>query len=217
VRPYTETSDRWRQYAPHPIHASLGIPSPQPKRHLDRFSHFCTAHGRASLYFIIGRLLTHGGPGPHLIHDSLGVSEPTTQTASRLNQPFLHSSAQGVRILYNGPPLGPSKLPLPMGDLDPSSKTRFFGPTRVLNSNGISIGSAVFAELITVTDREITLYSVCHNLYVGLRSTAMRLDFVRCHRSTVANIVTPGQKCLQAGDRESLGRNSPKQEMPKGK
>ena len=161
---------------------------------------------------------SHGRPGPHLMHDSLGVSEPTTQTASRLNQPFLHSSAQGVRILYNGPPLGPSKLPLPMGDLDPSSKTRFFGPTRVLNPNGISIGSAVFAELITVTDRQTTLlYSVCHNLYVGLRSTAMRLDFVRCHRSTVANIVTPGQKCLQAGDRESLGRNSPKQEMPKGK
>ena len=146
----------------------MGIPIAQPKWHLDRFSHFCTAHGRASLYFIIGRLLTHGGPGPHLIHDSLGVSEPTTQTASRLNQPFLHSSAQGVPILYTGPPLGSSKLSLPMGIWTPSSKTRFFGPTRVLNPNGISIGSAVFAELITVTDRQTTLlYSVCHNLYAS--------------------------------------------------
>jgi len=162
---------------------------------------------------------SHGGPGPHLklMHDSLGVSEPTTQTASRLNQPFLHSFAQVSLYFTMGRPLAPQNCPFPWGIWAPSSKIRFFGPTRVLNLNGISIGSAVFAELITVTDRQSTLYSVCHNLYVGLRSTAMRLDFVRCHRSTVANIVTPGQKCLQAGDRESLGRNSPKQEMPKGK
>ena len=31
------------------------------------------------------------------------------------------------------------------------------GPTRVLNPNDISIGSAVFAGLITVTDRQTTL------------------------------------------------------------
>jgi len=29
--------------------------SPQPKRQIDRFTHFCTAHGRKSLYFIMGR------------------------------------------------------------------------------------------------------------------------------------------------------------------
>jgi len=29
---------------PHLIHGSLGYPSPQPKRHLDWFSHFCRAH-----------------------------------------------------------------------------------------------------------------------------------------------------------------------------
>ena len=37
---------------PHLIHGSH--PNPQPKRHLDRFSRFCTAHGRVSLYFTIG-------------------------------------------------------------------------------------------------------------------------------------------------------------------
>jgi len=39
-----------------------------------------------------------------------------------------------------------------MRDLDPSN-TWFPGPTRVLNPNGISIGSAVFAGLTSVTDR----------------------------------------------------------------
>jgi len=29
--------------------------SPEPKWHLDWFSHFCAAHGRASLYFAMGR------------------------------------------------------------------------------------------------------------------------------------------------------------------
>jgi len=33
-------------------------PSPQPKRHLDRFNRFCTAHRRVSLYFTTGRLFS---------------------------------------------------------------------------------------------------------------------------------------------------------------
>jgi len=42
---------------------------------------------------------------------------------------------------------------IPVGDVDrPLSNTRFLGPTRVLNPNGISIVAAVFAGL-TVTDR----------------------------------------------------------------
>jgi len=70
------------------------------------------------------------GSRPHLIYDSLGHSEPTIQM-----------------------PLPPSKLPLPMGDLDPI-RYRFPGPTRVLNPNSISIGSPVFSGLTTsVTDR----------------------------------------------------------------
>jgi len=46
-------------------------PSPNTKWHLDRFSRFCTAHGRETLYFTIGRpfslfklLLPMGGSGP---------------------------------------------------------------------------------------------------------------------------------------------------------
>jgi len=68
--------------------ASFGHPSPQPKRQIHRFSHFCTAHGRKSLYFTMGDHLPTNCPfssgiWTHLTHDSLGHSEPTTQTASR--------------------------------------------------------------------------------------------------------------------------------------
>jgi len=61
-------------------------------------------------------------------------------------------------------PFSPSKLPIPMGDLGPSFKW-FLGPTRVLNPNYFSIGSAVYAGLITVTDRQTDRprYAVCNN------------------------------------------------------
>jgi len=53
-----------RQCAPHLIHAFLSpYPSTNPKRHLDRFSRFCTARGRESLYFTTGRPVLN----PHLI------------------------------------------------------------------------------------------------------------------------------------------------------
>jgi len=75
-------------------------PSPQPKRQVDRFSRFCTAHGR------------------------------------------------NVPIPYNGRPF-PPKVPLPVGQSEPPSNTRFFGPFRAHNPNGIPIGSAVFAQVTT--------------------------------------------------------------------
>ena len=50
----------------------------------------------------------------------------------------------------------PLNCPFPCGILTPSN-TWFLGPTRVLNPNGISIGSAVFPGLTTVTDRQTTL------------------------------------------------------------
>jgi len=45
------------------------------------------------------------------------------------------------------------------------SNTWFLGPTRVLNPNGISFGSAVIAGLTSVTDRQTDrpCYSVCNN------------------------------------------------------
>jgi len=86
---------KWHQCAP-PSNARFfwAHPSPNPKRHLDWFSRFCTTHGRASLCFTTGRpfpvkiTTSYGGSGPHLIRDSLGPSDATTQTASRSVQPF---------------------------------------------------------------------------------------------------------------------------------
>ena len=53
---------------------------------------------------------------------------------------------RNVRILYNGR-LCPPELPLPMGDLDLPCNTWCFRPMRVLNANGTSIGSVVFAQM----------------------------------------------------------------------
>jgi len=108
-------------------------PSPQPKRQIDRFSHFCTVHGRKFLYFTMGNPFpqncpSHGRSKPHLTHDSLGHSEQTLETASRSVQPFLHKWPQSGPILYNGTPLSPSKLPLLMGNLEPHLIHGSLGP-----------------------------------------------------------------------------------------
>jgi len=74
-------------------------PSWHRKRHLNRFSRFCTAHGKMSLYFTMGRPFspencpfTWRDMNPHLTHGSFGPPESTTQTASRAVQPFLQGS-----------------------------------------------------------------------------------------------------------------------------
>ena len=95
-----------------------------------------------------------GGSGSHLIYDFLGSSEPTTQMASRSVQPFLHRWPQSVPIIYNGMFLPALKIAPFHGGSGPRlihGSLRWI--TRVLNSNGISIGSAVFARLTSVTDR----------------------------------------------------------------
>jgi len=107
---------------------------------------------------------------PRLIHASLDPPESTYQTASRSVQPFLHSSRQKVPILYNGSPIlaAPRNCPFAWAIWTPSN-TWFRGPTRVHNPNGISIGSAGFAGLTIVTDRQTDRptnrprYSVCNN------------------------------------------------------
>jgi len=48
----------------------------------------------------------------------------------------------------------PLKIAASHGGSGPPSNTWFLGPTRVLNPNGISIGSAIFAGIISMTDRQ---------------------------------------------------------------
>jgi len=105
---------------PNITHASLGLPESIPKRHLDRFSHFCTTHSRRSLK---------------------------------------------IAHLHRG--------------LWTTSTTWFLGPTRVHNPNDVQISLAVFAGLMSVTDRLTDYVTLSVPLTIGriyIRSTAMRLN-----------------------------------------
>ena len=53
-----------------------------------------------------------------------------------------------------GRPFSPQNLPLPMVGSEPPSNTWSLGPSQVLNPDGITIGSAIFAGLTSVTDRQ---------------------------------------------------------------
>jgi len=85
-------------------------------------------------------------PTSHLIHASWIPPKSTSQTASRLVQPFCTAHSR-VAIL------SPLKLTLRMRESGPPSNTCFLGPTRCRNPNSTSIGSAIFLGLTTVTDR----------------------------------------------------------------
>jgi len=65
-------------------------------------------------------------------------------------------------MLFSGPN-NPQNYPFLWGISTPSS-TWFFGPTRVSHPNGISIGSAVFAGhmRVTNTDRQTERYATCN-------------------------------------------------------
>ena len=93
---------------PHLIHGSMEAwthPNPQPKRHLDQFSHFCTARCRETSG-IPGHVLSHknctfawGNLEPHLIRGSTGRPKSKFQMASRLVQQFF-CKAHGRELLY---------------------------------------------------------------------------------------------------------------------
>jgi len=132
------------------------------KWQISRFSCFCTTHGRESLYFTIGDPFPQNCPFSwgdldpiwFIIHDSLASPSPQSkQHLDRLSCFFTQVTAECPYTLQSDAP-PPSKLPLPIRDLEwPQSNIWFPGPTQVLNPSGISIGSAVFAGLTSVTDK----------------------------------------------------------------
>jgi len=61
----------------------------------------------------------------------------------------------------------PQKLPFIFGHLDPLSNAWFLGPTRVSRSNSISIGSAAFAGLTNVTNRQSQRQTQCFFQHSG--------------------------------------------------
>jgi len=60
-------------FGPHLTHVFYG-PSPQPKRHLNRFNHFCTDDCRVSVYFTLGR------PSPSKLSLLMGDLDPPFNT-----------------------------------------------------------------------------------------------------------------------------------------
>jgi len=98
----------------------------------------------------------------------------------------------------------PSKLPLPIGGSGLAhgtwtpSNTWFPGPTRVLNPNDISIDSAIFARLTSVTDRptdHATRSVSIGRIYV--RSTAMQPNNSAVHHICRA-FIPKEQRCNPA-------------------
>jgi len=109
-------------------------PSPQPKRQIDEFSRFCTAHGRKCLYF------TMGDPYPQNCPFSLGLRPPSISwylEADRAHNPNWSRSVQlfspgdrRVSLYFTmGRTFSSSKLPLPMGGSGHSSNNGSLGPT----------------------------------------------------------------------------------------
>jgi len=93
---------------------------------------------------------------PHLIHASLGPPESTPQIVSWSVQPFFPQLTTDSAYTLQCTTLSCLKIvPSHKGiwDLDPSNRW-FIGPTQVLNPSGILIGSAVFAGLTIMTDRQ---------------------------------------------------------------
>jgi len=90
---------------------------------------------------------------PHLTHASLG---PTKSTAKRHLKWFSHfCAAHGSAFQYfTMNHLYPLKIARSHMGSGPPSNTWFLGPTRVLNPNCISFGSAVLSGLTSVTDRQ---------------------------------------------------------------
>ena len=137
-------------------------PSPQPKRHHNRFSRFLHSSPQSVPIFYNEPPLPF--PQNCLFPRAMWTPSNTwflelTQILNlNLNhisivQPFLHTSPQSVPIHFTmGRPSPPSKLPL---------TNWFIWSSRVLNRNGISISAAVFAGPATVkyrpTDPQTTL------------------------------------------------------------
>ena len=96
--------------------------SPKPKRQIDRFSRFCTAH--SSLRTLQWETLSPklallmGNLDPHLIHDALGECYPTIRHHGCCS--CFRTGDRKVSVYFTMcRTFAPSKLPLPMRDLDP--------------------------------------------------------------------------------------------------
>jgi len=74
--------------------------------------------------------LSIGDLDPHLLYDFSGQFEPVTQTVSPSVQPFLYTNDRRVSLYFTMGYPPPSKLPLPVGDVDPDLMHGSLGPPK---------------------------------------------------------------------------------------
>ena len=129
---------RWRQCAPHVMLPRVH-PSPQPKLHLDRSSHFSRQCHRTG----------SGMPFPLKIAPCHGTIWTPSSTWFLLTT-RVHTSNDisiGAAVFARPPNMDGSTVFARLCQCAPSCNTCFSGHTRVHNLNGISTGSAIFAQL----------------------------------------------------------------------
>jgi len=98
-----------------------------------------------------------------------------------------------------GRPFPPQNCPFPWGIRTPSN-TWFLGPTHI-NPNGISIGSAIFAGLTTVTDRQTDTDHPTQSVIMGC--------IYECSTAKWPNILTVQEKEQEKVDKyQNLSWNS---------
>ena len=112
-------------------------PTSQPKRKIDRFSHFCAGHGCrwADWHHLVNTI--------ELVHPSAYSSPQRKRQIDRCSR-FAQLTAENAYTLQ-WLPLS-TRITLPMWDLDPHL-TWFLGPMWAHNPNGSSIGSVVVAQM----------------------------------------------------------------------
>jgi len=140
-------------------------PSPQSKRQIDRFSRFCTARRIKCLYF------TMSAPSP-TIAPFRGGSGPISNTwflgpigAHKPNRMLIGSAVfakltRRMSLHFTmGRPFSPSKLPLPMGDMNTYLIHGPFGPPKSLTKTASrSLQPFLQGSLPWQTDRESMLF-----------------------------------------------------------
>jgi len=100
----------------------------------------------------------------HLIHASLGLPKSTSKQHLHRFSRFPQLTVDSPYTLQSAAPF-PLKITFSHGGSGSPANTWFLEPTQVHNPNSISIGSAVFAGLTTVTDRSTykPYNSICDN------------------------------------------------------
>jgi len=156
---------------PHVIYASLGPPESITQNGIlissavfaQLTAECCYTLQRAAPFPLI-ITPSHGGSGPHLTHDSLGPSEPTTRRASQFGSDVFAQMTGEWPYTLQWDATSPTKLPFPMDvwDVDPNLIHSSLGPPESSTQTASqSLQPFLQGSLVWQTDRPH--YSVSNN------------------------------------------------------